>query len=418
MNEESKTIIYVTREIERALGIVPNPHYLIVSNKTPYGETIKKQYPDFITLIDSGKRELLGTTDLLSHQTTRDLINNIQSQTSTIPQILVFKNTLRVESAATANGWKVLNPKSFLAERVENKLSQIRWLGPLATKYLPSHTAKLAKLIIWKNNPFIVQWAHGHTGDGTLLIRTQEELSSLQAKFPERMARLTTFISGTSFTVNAVVSKDRILMGNVSYQITGMMPFTDNEFSTVGNDWGLAKKILTNTDMQSIQEIVCDIGNKLQKEGWRGLFGIDFIRDNNNKKIFLIEVNARQPASSVFESYLQEKARATGSQGITTFEAHLGALLDLPIDQNIIGINDGAQIVQRITKGIQGIFDDVVNNLEKKSYQVIAYQNSESNADLLRVQSNESILDGHNTLNQKGREIAEIIRSSRINIQV
>lgn len=411
MNLNDKKIIYVTREIERALGTTPSKDYIIVSNKTAYGEIVKKQYPDYIHLIESEDKKLLGTTELLAHPITASLV-------SADSNILVFKNTLRVESEVNSKKWKIINPKSYISEKVENKLSQVRWLGDLGTKYLPSHTIKLAKQIIWKNEPFIIQWAHGHTGDGTMLIKTKEELVSLQEKFPERMARLSTYINGPSFTVNVVISKDKIMMGNISYQITGLVPFTDNEFSTIGNDWGFAKKHLTQKDLESIQTMVGDIGNKLQKDNWKGLFGIDIIQDSKTRKIYLIEINARQPASATFESYLElEQREKNNIKGITTFEAHLRALLDLPIDQDIIGIDDGAQIVQRVTKHIQGIFDDAITSLAQKGYEVISYQNITPNSDLVRIQSKKSITEGHGILNKEGQAIAETIKSCKLNLE-
>ena len=271
---------------------------------------------------------------------------------------------------------------------------------------------------MWKNEPFIVQWAHGHTGDGTMLIRTCDELSTLQEKFPERMARLSTFINGLSFTVNAIVAKDKIIMGNVSYQITGLQPFTDNEFSTVGNDWGLAKKILNPKDLENIQTIVRDVGIKLQKDGWKGLFGVDFVMDEKSRRIYLIEINARQPASTTFESLLELREREKGVKGITTFEAHLRALLELPIDQNVIEINDGAQIIQRVTKNIQGVFNKEILTLENKGYDVVVYENSTPNSDLIRIQSTLSIMNEHNIPNSKGLEITETIKNCKLNLEV
>lgn len=411
MINTEKTIIYITRDIERALGMTPSEKYIIVSNKTAYSEKIKKLYPDFVHLIQSPTSDLLGTTELLAHPETIKLITPNSC-------LLVFKNTLRVESQIGVNHWHTINPKSYLAEKVENKLSQIRWLGELGTKYLPPHAVKQAKFISWKNDPFVIQWAHGHTGDGTILLKTREELSTLQEKFPERMARLSSFIKGPSFTVNAVVAKDKILMGNISYQITGLQPFTDNEFSTIGNDWGFAHNVLSENSRSSIQNIVKDIGMKLQKDGWRGLFGVDVIIDEKSKRVYLIEVNARQPASTTFESKLQEEVRKKGATGITTFEAHLLALLEEPITENIIAITDGAQILQRVTKNVQGIFDDACTSLESKDYQVVVYQNTVLNSDLLRVQSTTSITEDHGVLNPKGIAIMETIKSCKLNLQV
>lgn len=410
MNKNGKKIIYVTRDIERALGAEPDENFIILSNDTKYGQIIKNKFPNFVHLIKSEGNELLGTTELIAHPQSRTLLEPNSS-------ILVFKNTQRVESEISSKGLIAINPKSILSERVENKLSQIRWLGDLA-KYLPPHTIKIAKLINWKNTPFIIQWAHGHTGDGTILIKDREILDNIQAKFPERMARLTNYIEGPSFTVNVVVSKEKILMANVSYQITGLQPFTDNEFSTIGNDWGYAKKFLNENDLNYIKNIVRDIGSKLQRDGWKGLFGLDFIMDKYSRKIYLIEINARQPASTTFESQLQILQRERGHDGITTFEAHLKALLELPIDQNIIAIENGAQIVQRITKNIQGVFDEIKQKLEQKGFEALIYENTTPNSDLVRIQTDESLIDDNNILNKKGQEIVEIIKSTKINLAV
>jgi hypothetical protein len=410
MNKNGKKIIYVTRDIERALGAEPDENFIILSNDTKYGRLIKNKFPDFVHLIKSETNELLGTTELIAHPQSRAILEPNSS-------ILVFKNTQRVESEISSKGLIAINPKSALSERVENKLSQIRWLGELA-KYLPPHTIKLAKLINWKNMPFIIQWAHGHTGDGTILIKDRENLDAIQAKFPERMARLTNFIEGPSFTVNAVVSKDKILMANISYQITGLQPFTDNEFSTIGNDWAYAKKFLNENDLNQIRTIVRDVGSQLQRDGWKGLFGLDFIMDKNSRKIYLIEINARQPASTTFESQLEILQRDKGTKGITTFEAHIRALLDLPIDQDIIAIDNGAQIVQRITKHIQGVFDEITTKLEQKGFEALIYENTDPNLDLVRIQTDESLIQSHNTLNKKGQEIVEIIKGAKINLEV
>jgi len=417
MIPQGSKIIYVSREIERALGTEPSGDYMIVSNKTPYGESLHKRYPDSVTLIDPAASpkpgELLGTTDLLLHPATKALVSGLQ------PSILVFKNTMRVEAAAKTLGCRILNPAATLSERVENKLSQLRWLGPLGQKYLPPHAAKVAKLITWKNSdPFVIQWAHGHTGDGTILINTPDDLRAVQEKFPERMARVTAFVPGPSFTVNAVVSTDRILVSSPSYQITGLPPFTDNAFSTVGNDWGAARAMLTADHFAAIRAMAEDIGARLRTDGWKGLFGIDLVQGESGR-FYLIEINARQPASTTFESALQEAVRTgKGVKGLTTFEAHLRALLGLPMDQDLIRIEDGAQIVQRVTKNVQSVFDDAAKSLEKAGHAVVAYQNIAPNSDLLRIQSQSRIIESHGSFNQHGREIAEVIKGSHLKIEV
>ena len=90
----------------------------------------------------------------------------------------------------------------------------------------------------------------------------------------------------------------------------------------------------------------------MSESGWKGLFGIDVIYDEERDQFKLIEINARQPASTTYESQLQSKFRGHGLTGSTIFEAHLAALTDSPLTEKQIEINDGAQIVQRVTKTV------------------------------------------------------------------
>lgn len=403
-----RTIIYVTREIERALGMPLSRNYRIITNRTEYGEKVREQYPEFVTLIEDVSGELIGTGDLLKHAETEKLIAALTQGDGVRPDLLVFKNTARIEPLVKERGWSLLNPPAELSERIENKVSQVMWLGELES-YLPPHSLQYMKNVKWNGTPFVIQWAHGHTGDGTILIDSEEILKNIQAKFPERRTRVTEYVRGPSFTVNVVVTAENIDVGSISYQITGLAPFTDSRFSTVGNDWGVVKDILTSSDLKTLQSLVEGLGAKMQKENWRGLFGVDLIKDTESKRLLLIEINARQPASSPFESDLQNERRKNGADGMTTFEAHIAALLGEPLDKAIIEIEDGAQIIQRVTKDVQTIPEDAVGSLELAGYNVVTYENTKEKADLLRIQSANSIMAGDGAFNAKGKEIADIV---------
>lgn len=422
----------------------PSGDYLIVANKNPYSESVKEKYSEFVTLIDSplvhspplstfhfqlsnrpsGKS--FGTGELLGQEAVKKLIAEKEAA------VLVFKNTPRIEPIVKSAGWKLLNPSAYLAEQVENKISQIEWLGELGRRYLPPHRIQSCKFIYWNNDPFIIQWAHGHTGGGTILIKSDAELKKLQARFPERAARVTKYIAGPSFTINAISASDKILTGNISYQITGLAPFTDHAFATIGNDWGVVKKMLSRIDIETIETMARNIGKKLNIAGWRGLFGIDVIREERTGRIYLIEINARQPASATFESQLQRMRRGDDDsdikdsnsvnsklsakiqpmrkiKGITVFEAHLRALRGEPIDNEIIPIEDGAQIVQRVTTKTKNVSVAVIENLKAAGYSVISYPNSDENSDLVRIQSESSLTEEHEVLNSNGKRIVDII---------
>ena len=407
MSGRKPTIVYVTREIERALGMTPSEAYRIVTNHTSYGETVARQFPNFVSLVGASGGEA-GTGDLLSDPATGEILNKLAQADGVRPYIMIFKNTARIEPIAKAHDWTIINPPAATSEKVENKISQVMWLGSVE-RFLPPHRIEFAKNVAWIGKPFVLQWAHGHTGGGTILMRSAEELAEIKAKFPERRCRVTEYVDGDSFTMNVIVTPDKVLPGSISYQITGLKPFTDAPFATVGNDWDFAHAALTALEKRTIENMALELGAKMQKEQWRGLFGIDIIRDSASGKIYLIELNARQPASTTFESQLQEAKRQAGApearDRMTTFEAHVAALLGEPV-RELIPVTDGSQIVQRVTEQRKSLPMDIVGTLELDGFAAIPYDNTDPNADLLRIQSKTGIMSGHNKLNENGMLIA------------
>ncbi len=404
-NPQNRTVLYVTRDIERALGAMPSAKYQIVTNGTPYAEAMKKQYPDFVHLIDV-ETDILSTLEILKHDKTMKLMARIEAS------IVVFKNNIQIEAVLKENGWKLLNPPAELSEKIENKLSQIEFLGTVGQEFLPETAVLKASELEWNGEPVVLQWAHGHTGDGTILINSEKILADISQKFPDRIARVSRYVNGPSFTMNIVLNGVNTLLENLSYQITGVLPFTDNVFATVGNDWSLPHSLLDQNELTYVSRMAHAIAEKLRNAGWQGLFGIDFIRDDEFGKIFLIEINARQPASTTFESLLQQENRKHGVVGDTTFEAHIKALTGNADAEPLIIVNDGAQIIQRITKNIQNVPEDVPGSLELAGYETISYSNTEYNADLLRIQSSRGIMEAHNKFNKRGKEIVEIITNA------
>jgi hypothetical protein len=419
---DAQPIIYVTRDIERAIGIAPGRttfgDYFIIANTTPFAEEIRKKYPDHVFLIEPATEgaggDLLDTYDLLQH-VEKTIAGKID--TSTQLNIIVFKNTSRIEEYCTQKNWNLLNPAATLAEKIENKITQAQWLGD---KYLlPHQIAKVSDISF--PAPFMLQWAHSHTGDGTIFIPAgaagEKIMSGLRNMFPDREARATHYVKGPVFTVNICVGMDQsnIQVGNISYQITGVLPFTENAWSTVGNDWSVTHSILTEEKIICMNEIARGIGERMCTDGWRGLFGIDCIYDEERDDIHLIEINARQPASTTYESELQKNVyeRSSGhadANRMTLFEAHFAAMLGKKTE-NIIEINDGAQIIERVTsaKINPEKIQEAAQTLREKSYMIIEYPNTKIGADLMRIQSLRGIMESHGKFNARGKEILEIV---------
>ncbi len=391
INLSNSPVHYITRDIERALGLDnKNNDFFIISNNTSFA---KKFGDNNLTVIDN-----------VVPLSTRELME--QSILPSDSNIIVFKNTRGMERIAYDRNWKILNPSAILSNTIEEKISQVAWLGALS-ELLPPHSVSTCKDLLWSGEQYVVQYNHAHSGEGTLLISSERDTDVLKEKFPNRPVRVTQFIDGPLFTVNAVIHSTGVMISSPSYQITGVSPFTNNKFTTIGNDWGAADQMLSDDDKNKINNMAKTIGHKMKEDGWKGVFGIDVVRVESTEKIYLIEINARQPASVTYESHLQYESTETQEKLVSTFEAHLAALLDIDLNEySLAPITNGAQIIQRITEEVNEVTEDIMEKLEALGCSVIEYGNERMGSELLRIQSGESFIEKHDELNNLGKNIA------------
>lgn len=340
-------LFYITRDIERASGIDLERYADIyfIANNSPLAELLAKEYPERIILSPPGA--VLNTLDLVKCLARE--ITKLEKQ----PQILVFKNSLSLERFCQERNWRLLNPSAELVNKFERKISQYHWLQRLPSKNYQLPLTLIGELrsftfegIKFKLGvPFILQYNIGHTGAGTKLIAEARTWVEETSRFPRRTVKLSQFIGGEVYTVNACVAPStknpsaprqncsefsstskkvltrvqddkreavNVLVGEVSLQLTGLPELTDNPFATVGNDWQAAREKLTLQQTNQIKEIARQVGRAMAQSGWRGLFGIDVVVEKKSGRLFLIEVNARQPASASWETQLAHRQGASG----------------------------------------------------------------------------------------------------------
>lgn len=398
-----KTIVYIARDLERALGPqAVAPSYFIITNSTPFAKQMAASHSNLF-LIESA--ELLDTPQLLTHPSTVTFLETLVN-----PQLVVFKNLPIIEKICTDHGWTLLNPSANLAQTIEEKISQVEWLGSEA-ELLPPHEIIVLRDLTFTGTPFIIQFNRAHTGGGTILITSAEQLETLQTKFPDRPVRKTDYIEGTMITSNNLVFHDTIITGNPNVQITGLAPFTDMPFATIGNDWSLAQSLLSETQKNQYHDIVQRIGRKLQTSGWRGLFGTDIMLAKTGE-LYLIEINARQPASTTFESQLQAKIAPLTN---TTFSLHLASLLqESGAESALAPVTAGAQIILRnqtkpITDACVTLFTE---RLKAGGFVITRYVNTEPGSDLVRIQSDSGVMDTPQTFNVIGQSIVQAFTCS------
>ena len=232
------------------------------------------------------------------------------------PAIMVFKPSRQIERLADKLGFQLLNPASEITARIEGKISQLE----LFQKYEISMPRAISGILgertydelvdyIYSNRglkrntqnaeisaPLVLQFDKGHSGTGTHFIKSKDEFMKLQERYPQAMVKISEYIEGETWTFNAVQTRVGTLFGGLSMQITGdprLTPYISG--GTVGNDWSKAGEIAETTRELLKQELE-KISTLLEKESFRGMFGVDFMVRADGSPV-IIEINARQTAS-------------------------------------------------------------------------------------------------------------------------
>lgn len=469
-------LFYICNDPERALGLetyLPNFHIICIDYKEIV-DFIEEKGINIFCLEKELKQKnpiFRNSNRLLQQNLVQQYILQHTKEEQTSNNVIFFKIARDIEFTCKRLGYNILNTTSQLNKQFENKLSQYELLESAGvnfpkttfvkledtsydrlTKYFKAENLLSSDLISTSDTTsnrfgksssksggkssnkaysetyksggksgekFVIQYNRGHTGTGTVYIENQNQFQAEQQKFPKRKARISRFIDGETYTLNACVTKYGILFGGLSYQITGISEFTSQVGGTVGNDWSYPQKLSSKT-VEEIASITQNAGKVMQEAGYKGLFGVDLVVDKQGIP-YLIEINARQPASTSIHTKLLLKDRLMPLELIHIYE-FLEENYDLQdMDGNKLTLEEynkqamkpikATQIIIRNTADSKltvlsdvasGVYNVKSGNFVRKGWSVDSISANKSEIELLF----QCMPKGHNVT--RGSEIARI----------
>jgi len=258
-------------------------------------------------------KEPRNATTVISHPKTKKYLEKYTSPNNN-PAILVLKASTKMEKACQENNWKLLaNPTTFGKETLENKIKFRRILREIDIDVPPGKIASVDKLhyghLINKYGlPFVIQHPTKGGGKGTFFINNQEDFNKAFKKLEGRWAEedeetkfeaipeaiVAKFIQGSSPSITGCVTKHGILSTNLQHQVLDIPQlFSPTRGSGLfcGHDWTGSR---FNPEInQQAYEITEKIGQYFKGMGYKGIFGLDFVLDEETEKLYLIECNPR-----------------------------------------------------------------------------------------------------------------------------
>lgn len=252
-----------------------------------------------------------NSTSILLHEKTQEYLKAFKN-----PLIIPYKSSSKMERVCQENGWTLgIAPLRFGKNLFENKIIFRKILEKINASPPPGFIIPFEKLSFdfGKNNlglPFVVQHPTRGGGKGTFFINNQEEFSLAYDKLvrppqaeegeetPEDRpgeVLVTKFIKGTSPSIAGCVTRHGTLTTNLQEQVLDIPDLFNPQKGSglfCGHDWTFSQNISKELNGQAIS-IAQKVGSYFASQGYKGIFGLDFVTDEKNQKLYVVECNPR-----------------------------------------------------------------------------------------------------------------------------
>jgi hypothetical protein len=268
-------------------------------------------------------------------------------------KFLIYKSMGRFEKVCSENGWEFLGNKMEIRDPYENKKIFKEIIRSLGIESIPGDNMPIPDMtfdVIKKYQDkfgvkkIVLQLAEASWGggSGTFFIENEadfkkykDRVDELYTKLKDTKKRIDTvniapFIEGVSSSIPCCATKFGTFTGSIQTQLVDIeevgakLPTRSGTFA--GHDWSFKK--FSEDSQKQATEIGRKFGDYIYKNGYRGIFGLDLIVDENGK-VWPVECNPRETDAFPLITMLQMESGTVPMQVFHNLE-HLN--FDYEID--------------------------------------------------------------------------------------
>ena len=298
--KNTNSIFFITPNPNRAIGLekIIKNYYIICSQKS---DTVSHFEEEKISVLCLNDSKIKNSGKILANKKTIEYIKEKSGNKKA--SIITFKPSPIIQKICEENNFKYLGNNWKLNRKLEDKIEFVKITKKLKIPNAESevikisdNTTKATLANVAFREKFVVQLPRGFSGNSTFLIKSKKDLDEIIKKYKNRKVKSSKYLEGETWTINACVAKNKILISQPIFQITGLTAYNRNKLGTCGNDYAYGKKFQPEgADTEKIFSYTKKIGDYLRSLGYKGIFGLDFIVSNG--EVNLIEINPRLVAS-------------------------------------------------------------------------------------------------------------------------
>ena len=291
-SEKTGPIFFVSPNPNRGIGLEKEieDYHIICSQNSDVVDYLKKEKISVLCIDDE---IIKNSGKLLENRRVLDYIK--KESKGKRANIVTFKPSPKISKICVENNFRYLGNDWKLNRKFENKIEFIDITQNLKIPNAKSKVVKLQKnskniLNMLKKSQLVFQLPRGFSGNSTFLIKNKKDLQGIIEKYEGREFKVSNYLKGDTYTINACAGKFGIAVSQPIFQITGLTDYNKNRLGTSGNDYSYGEG-LSDVEKKKVFEYTKKIGKYLAQSGYQGIFGLDFVINKDN--VDLIETNPR-----------------------------------------------------------------------------------------------------------------------------
>lgn len=201
-------------------------------------------------------------------------------------------------------GLEIALPSNELRNRLDSKIETTRLGNEAGVASAPnimgeantySELSKLADRA-GLGQDLVVQTPYGDSGRTTFFIKSRDDWEKFSSKIVGQQLKIMKRLNHLPGTIEGCATRHGTLVGPVMTDITGFEEITPYKGGWCGND--ISPAILPDGVPEKVREMARKFGDRLYKEGYKGVFCIDFLLDTDTNEVYLGELNPRVSGAS------------------------------------------------------------------------------------------------------------------------
>lgn len=180
-------------------------------------------------------------------------------------------------------------------------------LPRLPGRCVESGSARYGELAREFGARFVMQMERGADGSGTAIVGASGQFSEAARRFAGAPVWVGPYAGPLSLNVNAVATSAGVAVAYPSVQLVGHAVLRSSRAGHCGNDF-TATAGLPRSIPESIRRQTVVIGQWMAGLGYRGLFGLDFVVDEQTAEAFIVDLNPRMQGSTSLEAQASQRA--------------------------------------------------------------------------------------------------------------